>query len=65
MKDMSVLIEEVKIVDYLMTCYRNGVEPSAEKKSEAFERGINVLELKGYMEEVYAEEIDEYEEEAD
>lgn len=49
-------IEAVEVVDYLMTCYRNGVEPSSDKKAEAFEMGIDVLQLKRCMEEVYESE---------
>lgn len=49
------LIEEVEIVDHLMTCYRNGIEPTSDKKAQAYEKGINVMQLKECMKEVYAE----------
>lgn len=57
MKDTSMeRIEEVEIVDYLMTCYRNGIEPSKDMKVKAYEKGIDVLQLKRCMEEVYESE---------
>ena len=52
-------MEQVDLVDKLMTCFRNGVEPSDETKLRAYELNINVAELRTLIEEVEFESLGE------
>jgi len=48
-------IGAVNLVDKLMLYFRNNVRPSNEDLVKAYEAGINVVELKRYIEEVELE----------
>lgn len=45
-------IESVEVVDQLMTYFRNGCQPADSLIVKAYDLGINVKELKRYIEEV-------------